>query len=233
LPNNNEKHYSVILLKFLNLNRPLILAKINASVWLVAWWSAAQKYVTRRHVRARSASQHWKLVRAVPHLHQRMVPEPFCTRSASACHSFKTTRTHGPLYSSSICPTQQDSLIYTQFSRTHPSSISSSIHSIHCATYLSHYLTISICDLLSPSRKERRLRDGHTYQGHGKMTLVPLSCNYYCSVHLVQHSNPKLLPILDPDPGREEDHGPPVDPGCGARKARRSECRRRRGGRRR
>jgi hypothetical protein len=91
----------------------------------------------------------------------------------------------------------------------------------------------NICHILPPSRKERRLRDGHTYQGHGKMTLVPLSCNYYCSVHLVQHSNPKLLPILDPDPGREEDHGPPVDPGCGARKARRSECRRRRGGRRR
>jgi hypothetical protein len=41
-------------------------------------------------------------------------------------------RTHGPLYSSSIRPSQQDSLLYTQFSRTHPSSISSSIHSIHC-----------------------------------------------------------------------------------------------------
>jgi hypothetical protein len=45
----------------------------------------------------------------------------------------ETTRTHGPLYSSSICPSQQDSLLYTQFSCTHPSSI----HSIHCGTHLS------------------------------------------------------------------------------------------------
>jgi hypothetical protein len=56
-------------------------------------------------------------------------------------------RTHGPLYSSSICPSQQDSLLYTQFSRTHSSSISSSIHSIYCGTHLSLYLNISMCDL--------------------------------------------------------------------------------------
>jgi hypothetical protein len=53
----------------------------------------------------------------------------------------KTTRTHGPLYSSSIRPSQQDSLLYTQFFRTHLSSISSSIH-------LSLYLNISMCDLV-------------------------------------------------------------------------------------
>jgi hypothetical protein len=53
-----------------------------------------------------------------------------------------------PLYSSSICPSQRDSLLYTQFFRTHPSSISSSIHSIHCGTHLSLYLNISMCDLV-------------------------------------------------------------------------------------
>jgi hypothetical protein len=61
---------------------------------------------------------------------------------------YKTTRTHGPLYSSSIRPSQHDSLLYTQFSRTHPSSISSSIHSIHYGTHLSLYLNISMCDLV-------------------------------------------------------------------------------------
>jgi hypothetical protein len=60
----------------------------------------------------------------------------------------KTTHTHGPLYSSSIRPSQQDSLLYTQFSRTHPSSISSSIHSIHCGTHLSLYLNIFMHDLV-------------------------------------------------------------------------------------
>jgi hypothetical protein len=60
----------------------------------------------------------------------------------------KTTRTYGPLYSSSIRPSQQDSLLYTQFFRTHPSSILSSIHSIYCRTYLSLYLNISMCDLV-------------------------------------------------------------------------------------
>jgi hypothetical protein len=60
----------------------------------------------------------------------------------------KTTRTHGPLYLSSIRPSQQDSLLYTQFSRTHPSSISLSIHSIHYETHLSLYLNISMCDLV-------------------------------------------------------------------------------------
>jgi hypothetical protein len=59
--------------------------------------------------------------------------------------TYKTTRTHGPLYSSSIRHSQQDSFLYTQFSRTHPSSISSSIH---CGTHLSLYLNISICDLV-------------------------------------------------------------------------------------
>jgi hypothetical protein len=48
-----------------------------------------------------------------------------------------------------IRPTQQDSLIYTQFSRTHPSSISSSIHSIYCGIHLSFYLNIFMCDLVS------------------------------------------------------------------------------------
>jgi hypothetical protein len=54
-------------------------------------------------------------------------------------------RTDGPLYSSSIRPSQQDSFLYTQFSRTHPSSISSFIH---CGTHLSLYLNISMCDLV-------------------------------------------------------------------------------------
>jgi hypothetical protein len=60
----------------------------------------------------------------------------------------KTTRTHPSSISSSIRPSQQDSLLYTQFTRTHPSSISSSIHSIHCGTDLSLYLNISMCDLV-------------------------------------------------------------------------------------
>jgi hypothetical protein len=50
---------------------------------------------------------------------------------------FEAIRTHSPLYSSSIYPSQQDSLLYTQFFRTHPSSIPSSIHSIYCGTHLS------------------------------------------------------------------------------------------------
>jgi hypothetical protein len=57
-------------------------------------------------------------------------------------------RTYGPLYSSSIRSSQQDSLFYTQFSRTHPSSISSSIHYIHSGTYLSLYLNMYMCDLV-------------------------------------------------------------------------------------
>jgi hypothetical protein len=56
-------------------------------------------------------------------------------------------RTHGPLYSSSIRPSQQDSLLYTQFFRTHPFTISLSIHSIYCGTHLSLYLNISMSDL--------------------------------------------------------------------------------------
>jgi hypothetical protein len=60
----------------------------------------------------------------------------------------QTTRTHGPLYLSSIRPSQQDFLLSTQFFRTHPSSISSSIHSIHCGTHLSLYLNTSMCDLV-------------------------------------------------------------------------------------
>jgi hypothetical protein len=51
-----------------------------------------------------------------------------CARGERQWHDAKTTRTHGPLYSSSIRPSQQDSLLYTQFFRTYPSSI----HSIHC-----------------------------------------------------------------------------------------------------
>jgi hypothetical protein len=60
----------------------------------------------------------------------------------------KAIRTHVPLYSSSTRPSQQDSLLYTQFSRTHPSSISSSIHYIYCRTHLSLYLNISMCHLV-------------------------------------------------------------------------------------
>jgi hypothetical protein len=60
----------------------------------------------------------------------------------------KAIRTYGPIYSSSIYPSQQDYLLYIQFFRTHPSSISSSIHSIHCGTHLSLYLNISMCDLI-------------------------------------------------------------------------------------
>jgi hypothetical protein len=60
----------------------------------------------------------------------------------------KAIRIYEPLYSSFIGPSQQDSLIYTQFSRIHPSSISSFIHSIHGGTHLSLYLNISMCDLV-------------------------------------------------------------------------------------
>jgi hypothetical protein len=51
-----------------------------------------------------------------------------------------------PLYVLTL--NQQDSLLYIQFSRTNPSSISPSIHSIHCGTHLSLYLNISMCDLV-------------------------------------------------------------------------------------
>jgi hypothetical protein len=61
--------------------------------------------------------------------------------------SLSDYRGHGPLYSSSIRSNQQDFLLYTQFSCT-PSSISSSIYSIHCGTHLSLYLNISMCDLV-------------------------------------------------------------------------------------
>jgi hypothetical protein len=56
--------------------------------------------------------------------------------------------THGTLYSFSIRPSQRDFFLYTQFSRTHSSSISFSIHSIHCGTHLSLYLNISMRDLV-------------------------------------------------------------------------------------
>jgi hypothetical protein len=62
--------------------------------------------------------------------------------------SYKAIRTHGPLYSSSICYSHQDSLFYTQFFRIHSSFISSFIHSIHCGIHLSLYLNISMCDLV-------------------------------------------------------------------------------------
>jgi hypothetical protein len=68
-------------------------------------------------------------------------------RFIPSLHS-RAIRTHGSLYSSSIRPSQQDSLLYTQFFCTHSSSISSSIYSIHCRTHLSLYLNISICDLV-------------------------------------------------------------------------------------
>jgi hypothetical protein len=53
----------------------------------------------------------------------------------------KAIRTHDPLFSSFIYHDHQDSLLYTYFSRTHPSFISSSIH---CGTYLSLYLNVSM-----------------------------------------------------------------------------------------
>jgi hypothetical protein len=79
---------------------------------------------------------------------QGMPTEVFGSATVVIQGATEAIRTHGPLYSSSICPSQQDSLIYTQFSCTHPSSISSSIHSIHCVTHLSLYLNISMCDLV-------------------------------------------------------------------------------------
>jgi hypothetical protein len=51
----------------------------------------------------------------------------------------------GTLNSFSKRSGHQDSLLYTQFSRTHPSSISSSIH---CGAHLSLYLNISMWDLV-------------------------------------------------------------------------------------
>jgi hypothetical protein len=60
----------------------------------------------------------------------------------------KAIHTHGPLYSSSIRPSQQNSLFYTQFSRIHLYSLSPSIHSIYYETYLSFYLNISMYDLV-------------------------------------------------------------------------------------
>jgi hypothetical protein len=72
----------------------------------------------------------------------------FTCRGQKGVKTNKAICTHGPLYSSSIRPSQQDSLLYTQFSRTHPSSISSSIHSIHYGTHLSLYLNISMRDLV-------------------------------------------------------------------------------------
>jgi hypothetical protein len=70
-------------------------------------------------------------------------------RTAHRGSHAQTTHTYGPLYSSAIRPSQQDSLLYTQFSHTHLSSISYSIHSIHYRTHLSLYLNISMCDLVS------------------------------------------------------------------------------------
>jgi hypothetical protein len=76
-------------------------------------------------------------------------PCDLTARSAVLCSArSNATRTYGSLYSSSIRPSQQDSFLYTHFFRTHPSSISSSIHSIHCGTHLSLYLNISMCDLI-------------------------------------------------------------------------------------
>jgi hypothetical protein len=57
----------------------------------------------------------------------------------------KTVRTRGTLNLSSKRSSHQDSLIYTQFSRTHSSSISSSIH---YRAHLSLYLNISMCYLV-------------------------------------------------------------------------------------
>jgi hypothetical protein len=53
--------------------------------------------------------------------------------------------THDPLFSSYIHPGHQDSLLFIYFSRTHPSSIASSIH---CGVHLSLYLNISMWDLV-------------------------------------------------------------------------------------
>jgi hypothetical protein len=69
-------------------------------------------------------------------------------------HTRKTTRTRGTLNSSSKRSGHQDSLLYTQFSRIHPSSISSSIH---CGAYLSLYLNISMWDLVLKNLSKRIL----------------------------------------------------------------------------
>jgi hypothetical protein len=60
---------------------------------------------------------------------------PSCARAPDAI------RTQDSLFSSSIHPGYQDSLLYTYFSCIHPSSISSSMH---CGAHLSLYLNISI-----------------------------------------------------------------------------------------
>jgi hypothetical protein len=71
------------------------------------------------------------------------IPSPPLSVS-SWFRSGKTIRTHPPSISFSILPGHQDSLLYTHFSRIHPSSISSSIH---YGVHLSLYLNISMCDL--------------------------------------------------------------------------------------
>jgi hypothetical protein len=52
----------------------------------------------------------------------------------------KAIRTHWPLYLSSIRSSQQDSLLYTQFSRTHPFSISSSLSTLSTVGPICHFI---------------------------------------------------------------------------------------------
>jgi hypothetical protein len=61
--------------------------------------------------------------------------------TVSQCRQSKAIHNHGTLNSSSKRPSHQDFLLYTQFSRTHLSFISSSIH---CGVHLSLYLNISM-----------------------------------------------------------------------------------------
>jgi hypothetical protein len=96
------------------------------------------------HATARSHSK------CFPHLFQFNSSRSYaCSRSATYPSCVLAIRLPALMvYLSSIRPGQQDSLLYTQFSRTHQSSISSSIHSIHCGIYLSLYLNIFMCDLV-------------------------------------------------------------------------------------
>jgi hypothetical protein len=49
----------------------------------------------------------------VPNFSEQVPFGAVCALTAPDTPPYKTTRTHGPLYSSSIRPSQQDSLLYT------------------------------------------------------------------------------------------------------------------------
>jgi hypothetical protein len=133
LPNNNETATVAFRQKFCQLNSPLV-GPCENHAWCSWTASCSGSLAHTFFVQLQQAGAERHRERGRIGL--------YCTGRCL------TTRAHGPLYSSSIRPSQQDSLLYTQFSRTHPSSISSSIHSIHCRTHLSLYLNISMCDLV-------------------------------------------------------------------------------------